>query len=76
MLCLTGNPLVFSVGGVNTSMLEILAAVIFLVTLFARQARNSPLWVFYIFLILTSIVPLLVGVVEGGGSEHLGIFRK
>lgn len=71
ILCLSGTPFSFYVGGVNTSFLEIVSVLLFSFAFISRGARKSPLWIGFLVVVATTIVPLLVGMADFGLKRAL-----
>jgi O-antigen ligase len=62
LACLLDTPVDIKVGGIHSSLLEILAAITFVVALVNRKARTSSLWAGFIVVTVTSAIPLVTGV--------------
>lgn len=62
LACLLDTPVDIRVGGIHSSLLEILAAVTFVAALVHRKTRASSLWTGFIVVTVTSAIPLIMGV--------------
>ena len=61
---LTGMNVDFEVLGINSSFLEVFAAIICLSVLINGHSKTSPLWIPYLFLLLCSAIPILIGLFD------------
>jgi len=71
VLCLSGRPLTFSIAGIHSSVLELVAIFAFLIIVPGRQALRSPLWPLYVVLLGTAIAPAIVGAYKNDLAQVL-----
>ena len=70
-LCLFSIPLPFEIGGINTSILEIISFPIFLAALFGWLMPRSPIRSAFLLLGLASSLPVVIGLLEGRGVTQI-----
>jgi len=70
-MCLIRTPIRFSVGGINTSILELLTMLTATYGLLSTSAKSSTLWAPYIFLLLSVVLSFAIGVDLNGPVRAL-----
>ena len=63
-VCLSESNIGFVASGIHSSFLEIIVIVLFPLVLLSRHSRTSPLWMFYLFLIFSTLVTFLNGLFD------------